>query len=244
MAHQTNSVSSRPGGASAAPSEPPVRRPDRVARRRDRTRQRILEVAEDLVRARGVEAVTVDDITEAADIARRSFYHHFRSKHELLVPIARAHTRSLNRRIDRLIEKVEDPAEVVSIGMRHTLRGLVADPLCAWFILRSGLPHDRLREGIGESAARDLERGVDTGRFLLGNARVLGDMLGGAVVGVLSAHLQGTLGEADLDDVVEYMLRVLGVPPQDARDIAHRDLSPLPIDPGQESPRSGSRRPE
>jgi AcrR family transcriptional regulator len=208
---------------------------DRVARRRARTRRRILEVAEALVRERGVEGVTIDDITEAADIARASFYHHFDSKHDLLVPVARAHTRSLNRRIDRLIENLADPAEVVAVGLRHSLRGFVDDPLCAWFILYSGLPHDRLREGIGESAARDLERGVSTGRFLLPNQKVLGDLFSGAVVGVLSAYLAGTLGEADLDDVVEYMLRLLGVPPSDAREITHRPLSPLPEDPGEEN---------
>jgi AcrR family transcriptional regulator len=207
---------------------------DRVTRRRARTRQRILEVAEALARERGVEGVTIDDITDGADIARGSFYHHFDSKHDLLVPIARAHTRSLNRRIDRLIENLPDPAEVVAVGLRHTLRGFVDDPLCAWFILYSGLPHDRLREGIGESAARDLGRGVNTGRFLLPNQKVLGDLFSGAVVGVLSAYLTGTLSEADLDDVVEYMLRLLGVPPSDAREITHRPLSPLPKDPGDE----------
>ena len=208
----------------------------RVERRRALTRQRILAVAEELVRDRGIEAVTIDEITEAADIARRSFYHHFDSKHDLLVPVARAHTRSLNRSIDCLVENLSDPAEIVSIGLRHTLRGILDDPLCCWFILRSGLPLDRLREGIGESAARDLERGVRTGRFVIPNQAVLGDMLSGAVVGVLSAYLGGSRTEADLDDAVEYVLRLLGVPPAEAREITHRPLPPLPPDPGQECP--------
>ncbi len=184
-----------------------------------------------MVRARGVEAVTIDDITEEADIARRSFYNLFRSKHDLLVPIARAHTRSLNRRIDRLIERVSDPAEVISIGLRHTLRGIAADPLCSWFILHSGLPLDRLREGIGESGARDIERGVREGRFSIPNEAVLEEMLGGAVVGVLTAYLSGTLTEADVDDGVGYVLRVLGVPAEEARQITRRPLPALPKEP-------------
>ena len=40
---------------------------------------------------------------DAADIARRTFYHHFECKHEMLVPIARARTKALNRRIDELL---------------------------------------------------------------------------------------------------------------------------------------------
>lgn len=210
---------------------PGTRGTGRVERRRARTRQRILEVAEGLVRRRGVEAVTIDEIAEAADIARRSFYHHFDSKHDLLVPVARARTRALNRSIDGLIEHLSDPAEIVAIGLRHTLRGILDDPLCCWFILRSGLPLDRLREGIGESATRDLERGIRTGRFVIPNPAVLADMLSGAVVGVLSAYLGGSRTEADLDEAVEYVLRLLGVPPAEAHKITHRPLSPLPRDP-------------
>jgi AcrR family transcriptional regulator len=205
---------------------PPVT--GRVERRRARTRQRILEIAEEMVRSRGVEAVTIDDITEAVDIARRSFYSHFGSKHDVLVPIARAHTKSLNRRIDRLIEGVSDPAEVVAIGLRHTLRGIAADPLCSWFILCSGLPLDRLREGIGASGARDIERGVREGRFSIPNLAVLEEMLGGAVVGVLTAYLAGKLTESVLDDGVGYVLRLLGVPPEEAHEITRRPLPPLP----------------
>ena len=62
----------------------------RVERRRARVRQQLIEAAETLMGARGVDAVTVEEITEAADVARRTFYHHFDSKHDLLVPIARA----------------------------------------------------------------------------------------------------------------------------------------------------------
>ena len=40
--------------------------PGRVERRRARVRQRVLKVAEELVRARGVDAVTLDEITDAA----------------------------------------------------------------------------------------------------------------------------------------------------------------------------------
>ncbi len=200
----------------------------RVQVRRARTRQRLLEVTEELVRARGVEAVTVDDIADAADISRRSFYHHFESKHDLIVPMARAHTLSLNCRIDRLVEDVQDPAETASIALRHTLRGIVGDPLSCWFILHSGLPHDRLREGIGESAARDLDRGVRTGRFVLSNRNVLEHLCGGAVLGVLSARIGGALVDDDLDDAVEHVLRILGLKPDEAHEIAHRPLPELP----------------
>lgn len=209
----------------ASPARPPS---GRIERRRARVRRRILEAAEALVQARGVDAVTIEEITEAADVARRTFYHHFDSKHDALVPLARARTAGLNRRIDRVIEAVEDPAEVVSIALRHTLRGIPEDPLCAWFIFRSGLPHERLREGIGESGARDLERGIARGRFAVANREVVASLVGSAVIGLLSRRLDGKLGDADLDEAVEHLLRLLGVPVDEAAEIAHLPLPPLP----------------
>ncbi len=201
--------------------------PGRVERRRARVRQRILEVTEGLTRSRGVDAVTIEDITEAADVARRTFYHYFESKNAALVPIARERTRELNRRIDHVVARLDDPAEVISVALRHTLRSLPEDPLCAWFIFRSGLPQNRLREGIGESGYRDVSRGVETGRFTLDNPEAGATLLSGALIGALGDRLEHRLSDSDLDDAVEYLLRLLGVPLDEARDIAHRPLPEL-----------------
>ena len=201
--------------------------PGRVERRRARIRQRILEAAEALTEARGIDGVTIEDITEAADVARRTFYHYFESKHDVLVPITRARSRQLNRRIDRAVEQVADPAELISIAMRHTLRSLPEDPLCAWFIFRSGLPQQRLREVLEESGRRDVGRGLASGRFALTNEVATSALLSGAMIGALSGRLEGTLDDDDLDDAVEYLLRMLGVPAGEAREIAHRPLPSL-----------------
>ncbi len=179
------------------------------------------------MRSRGVDAVTIEDITEAADIARRTFYHYFDSKNDALVPIARARTKDLNRRIDQTVALIDDPAEVISVALRHTLRSMPEDPLCAWFIFRSGLPQKRLREGIGESGTRDVRRGIESGRFVVANTEAVTTLMSGVVIGALNDRLEGVLSDSDLDDVVEYVLRLLGVPMDEARDIAHRALSEL-----------------
>jgi len=222
-------------GAEIAQS-PDSGQPGRVERRRARVRQRILEAVEKLTESRGIEGVTIDDIAEAADVARRTFYHYFESKHEVLVPIARARTRALNRRIDRVVEDVDDPAEVIAIALRHTLRSMPEDPLCAWFIFRSGLPQQRLLEVLGESGHRDASRGVESGRFAIANEAAAASLLSGAMIGALSGRLEGTLDDGDLDDVVEYLLRLLGVPSAEAKEIAHRPLPPLGTSVGAVSP--------
>jgi hypothetical protein len=155
----------------------------------------------------------------------------------VLVPIARARTRALNRRIDRSVENVDDPAELIAIALRHTLRSMPEDPLCAWFIFRSGLPQQRLLEVIGESGQRDVGRGLESGRFAITNPVAVRSLLSGAVVGALSGRLEGALDDVDLDDAVEYLLRLLGVPSAEANEIAHRPLPPLEASPGAASTR-------
>ncbi len=199
----------------------------RVERRKALVRQRILSVTEMLTRTHGIDRVTIEDITEAADVARRTFYHYFESKNAALIPIARGRTRELNRRIDRIVAHLEDPAEVISVALRHTLRSMPEDPLCAWFIFQSGLPQKRLREGIGESGRRDMTRGIESGRFSLDNLGAAEALLSGAVIGALNDRLERKLDDDDLDDVVEYMLRMFGLPVDEAREIAHRPLPEL-----------------
>jgi AcrR family transcriptional regulator len=179
---------------------------------------------------RGVDGVTIDDSADAADIARRSFYHYFDSKHEILVPIARARTKALHRRIDRLDATLADPADVMATAMRQALRGLADDPLCRWFVLYSGLPHERLSDGMGESGVRDTLRAIEAGRFNVDNHQVMRLLLSGAFVAVASARVEGKLDDRDLDDAVEHLLRMFGLNVSEAHDIAHRRLRRLPRD--------------
>lgn len=53
-------------------------------RKRAETRQRLERAALSLFLAHGFEETTIDDIAEAAGISRRSFFHHYASKDELL----------------------------------------------------------------------------------------------------------------------------------------------------------------
>jgi hypothetical protein len=94
-------------------------------------------------------------------------------------------------------------------------------------VLRSGLPYERLLDGIGESGTRDVARGVAAGRFAVDNTAAVSTLLVGSLIAVISARAEGTLRDDDLDDAVEYSLRLLGVPTVEARGIAHRPLPPL-----------------
>jgi AcrR family transcriptional regulator len=53
-------------------------------RKRQQTRERLTRAAMALFLERGFEATTLDDIAAAADISRRSFFHYFASKEDVV----------------------------------------------------------------------------------------------------------------------------------------------------------------
>jgi len=53
-------------------------------RKRQQTRERLTRVAMALFLDRGFEATTLDDIAAAADVSRRSFFHYFASKEDVV----------------------------------------------------------------------------------------------------------------------------------------------------------------
>lgn len=66
----------------ATPADAPVE--GRRERKRRETRERIIDVAMAMFCERGFDAVTVNEIAEAADVSKRSLFDYFPSKEELV----------------------------------------------------------------------------------------------------------------------------------------------------------------
>jgi len=64
--------------------ENPAEAGDRTRRRTLRTRRRLLEAALALFIEKGADAVTIEQITERADVGKGTFYRHFSSKDEVM----------------------------------------------------------------------------------------------------------------------------------------------------------------
>lgn len=61
---------------------------DRHEQRKLETRQRLLDAAEQVFSRMGYEAASVLDITEAANVSKRTFYLHFNDKEDLIEALA------------------------------------------------------------------------------------------------------------------------------------------------------------
>ncbi|MBN2390651.1 MAG: TetR/AcrR family transcriptional regulator [Anaerolineae bacterium] len=73
-------------------SEATPKTQSRRERRKEQTRQRLLEAAERLFRTQGFDATTVEEIAETADVAKGTFFNYFANKDSLLGDILQQRT--------------------------------------------------------------------------------------------------------------------------------------------------------
>jgi len=202
----------------------PEERPTRGARRRAQTRARLLDAARALFARQGVDATAIAEITEHADVGFGSFYNHFASKEEIVEVVLSEALDAQGEIVDALTEQLEDPAEVVAVAHRHFVAQSREDPHLGWLLVRLDASHRVMTRALGSRARRDLERGIASGRFDVADAGVAFFDTAGALMLVMRGVLDGNLGpEADIHHA-EGVLRVLGLTPEDAAEVAHRPL--------------------
>lgn len=85
-------------------------------------RERLLDAAERLFAQRGLDAVSVRDITDAADANTASIHYHFGSKLDLISAILERRGGALGDRRDQLLDELEGRSE---IGLRDVVEVLV-----------------------------------------------------------------------------------------------------------------------
>jgi len=210
--------------SSPTPSAPP----NRMERRRRRTREALVAAAREVFAGRGVDATTIQDITEAADVAKGSFYNHFDTKDDVLRAVVAETLGELGRALDQLSEPLRgDPARVISVCLRHTLRAAADDPTFGWFLLRASDALAVVEATIGAFGRRDIARGVASGRFRVDDVDLVSTALGGAMQAVMRRRLRGELPAAVDAELAILALRFLGVPESEAREIAAEELPPL-----------------
>lgn len=197
---------------------------NRGARRRARTRARLIEAARILFARQGVDATRINEITEEADVGFGSFYNHFASKDEIVEAVLAETVRAQADALDALTRDLDDPAEVVAAAHRYFVDLARTDPDWAWLLVRLDVSHKVAFEALGPFAMRDLRRGLKTKRFDVPDAGIALQASGGALLAVMRAVLDGSAGRAAGVHHAAGVLRMLGVAPDEATEIASRTL--------------------
>jgi len=167
---------------------PPSEREPRGARRKRETRDKLLRAAFRLISERGVDAVAINEITEEADVGFGSFYNHFPSKEAVYDEVFRLVFEEFGDALERLTSHLEDPAEVISVCIRHTILRAELEPRWARFLLRESLTPSGILRGLAARLMRDIHIGLDSKRLDVADPLTALMMAGGTVMAAIAVQ--------------------------------------------------------
>jgi AcrR family transcriptional regulator len=214
----------------------------RGARRKEETRIRLLDAALRLMAEKGMDSVSITDITEAADVGFGSFYNHFESKEGIFTALVEWVFEEFADTLDRLANGLSDPAEVVAVSVRHTLMRARREPVWGQLLIREGFTVRALSWGLGQRLLRDSERGISAKRFVVPDhfmcivsvtgiifAAIAAELhFPAAVTPEIQRHKASGLGEQNFAErAATVVLQALGLKRAEAESIAQL---PLPTD--------------
>lgn len=201
------------------------RQPNRLARRKQRTRSALIATAQTFIAA-GKLNVPVLELTQAADVGMGSFYNHFATKEELFTAAVNEALDLHGARLDELTASVDDPAEKFACSFRLTGRLFRRRPQESAVLLSNGLPLMSADRGLAPRALRDIIAASDAGRFHVPDPELGLAVAGGSLLGLgrlLTAQPERDDAETS-DRFTEDLLRLFGMSAEEA----HR-LSQLPL---------------
>ncbi|MEU5312603.1 helix-turn-helix domain-containing protein [Streptomyces sp. NPDC021562] len=199
---------------------------NRFERRRAETRRALVRAARQILAESGDAGASIQAIAERADVGFGSFYNHFDSKAELFEAAVVDALEEFGQAFDERLTGIDDPAELVADGFRLSARMADSHPELMQVLRRRGLGHIHSDNGLARRALRDLQVGIASGRFTALDPVVALSALGGTLLSLV--ELRFARPEMDGDEaavnLAEMVLRMLGLPADDAHEVARRPL--------------------
>lgn len=209
-------------------SDQPEASVNRLERRKQRTRAALIKAAQSFIAADKVN-VPVLEITQAADVGMGSFYNHFESKEQLFEAAITEVLDAHGALLDQLTSSIEDPAETFARSYRLTGRMFRRRPQESQILLANGMTLLASEKGLAPRALRDIQEANRVGRFTVDDPELALAVAGGALLGLGNLlRNQPDRDDAEATDTVtEDVLRLFGLPADEAREICRRPLPDL-----------------
>ena len=205
-------------------------------RRGGRTRDALLAAGHRLLAERSMDALAIDEITQAAGVAKGSFYNHFEDKAALATVIRDDIRQEIEAAVAKVNAGVHDPAQRVARALATYMGYILESPQRAAVILRiaSGLASQE--NPLNAGVLQDVAAGLRSGRFIVPSVEA-GAL---AVIGTCQISLMRSVEEPNrsvmmslAQQLCALLLRGLGlsfaesesVSAQAMHDVVHSDAS-------------------
>jgi AcrR family transcriptional regulator len=202
----------------------------RSERRKRRNREALITAGYQIIAEKGIDAATMSEIANRADVGAGTAYNYFASKDDLAMAVMEEVMDRLANRISAVTNTFSDPAQVYAFGIRTTMQVATTDLRWRWLLRRSEVIADAMFRVIGPYAVRDLRRAAAAGRFRFDDAELAYRLATHVIVGFSLAVCDGKLDQSRLGETVAMMLCMVGMSRDDAREISQRPCPALPED--------------
>jgi len=202
-------------------------KPTRSSRRREKSRASLILAAREMMSVKGVDATTIADITEAADLGFGTFYNHFKSKDEIVDAAMADMVERLGDEIDQLIAPIEDPFFAQVVAWHQVVQLAVSEPIWGWFVLRSTKTLNMLNQGLMLRFQRDVKNAIVSGAFTVADIDVVANLVGGGVLALVNARLSEVINDDQVLEGIALLVTHLGITPESARRLVQQPIPTL-----------------
>lgn len=199
----------------------------RLTRTRLRTRNKLIAAATAVMGRKGFDAATISDITEEADVGFGSFYNHFDSKEDIARAVFAERAEQLGVYFESVEASIHDIALAQSIVQRLWIAFATIDPLWGWFNVHAENALQQMDETFRERVVSDLIKGNESGRYRIKAVDMAATLTLSSLMATMRMVLEGRNSESMASEMAECLLRMYGVPVDEAAELARHPLPTL-----------------
>jgi AcrR family transcriptional regulator len=203
------------------------RKESRAERRKRRNREALLAAGHQVMASKGIDAATMAEIAELADVGAGTVYNYFASKDDLAMCVLERVMDQLAQRIEAVTNTFEDPGQVYAFGTRNVMKAATTDHRWRWLLRRSEVIADAMYRVMGPYAIRDIRNAVASGRYRTEDPELAWRMATHAIVGYSLAICDRKIEPSKIDDAVVNLLGMVGVSRDEAWEIVRRPTPEL-----------------
>lgn len=201
-----------------------------AAERRLKMRRRLVESAMLVFADKGAGASVIQEVVAEADVSQGTFYNYFSTNEDLLAAVVDELSNELMSTIESVVGGIDDPARRIATGIRLYLHTAQTYPVLARFICGVRLQTANSNNLLFSLLPPDIEEGIAKGRFVATPMPVALNLIAGTVIAAVACIAEGA-DPGFADHIAEAILRGLGAPISEAKDIVARPLAPLSLPP-------------
>lgn len=195
-------------------------------KKKARTRQQLLEAALRIYARKGVGELALHELAEEAGVSNGTIYNYFRSREEVLQAVGIALAEQLSEQIIATSVGVDRGAERMAIGIRRFVLQAIDKPQWASALISVVRYAEGMMSVVAAYVRADLQVGKQQADFHYVNEDVALGLVLTAVMGAMTAAVEGRNVKDHDILIAEMILLALGVAHTEAKRIANL---PMPL---------------